>query len=42
MNWPLPIQRAACWLTADRCFDIVVVCCAPLFTICLIGLWGAP
>lgn len=26
---------------ADNCFNVVVVCTAPLFTICLIGLLGS-
>lgn len=26
---------------ADNCFNVVVLCTAPLFTICLIGLFGS-
>lgn len=25
----------------DHCFNIVVLCCSPLFALCLIGLFGS-
>ena len=28
-------------ITADQCFGILVICTAPLFALCFIGLLGA-